>query len=221
MSLVHNLSDAKACNGQSTWPAPAGDIMTRLGLQMTFAKDEEVYGQDEAADFIYRVVRGAVRTSRLMSDGRRQIGGFYYPEDCFGVETSGLHRFSAEALSDSLILVAKTSALRSAVGEGDFQALVWGETTRELDRTQEHLLLLGRKTAAERVASFLMDLDQRRSSEAVTLPMGRQDMADYLGLTIETVSRMLTQLQDALVVEFSGARRFRVANPGALARMSA
>ncbi|WP_421932863.1 helix-turn-helix domain-containing protein [Phenylobacterium sp.] len=222
MTQAHLLNEVQVANAFAA-PAntAANDIMARMGVRMTFAKDEEIYGQDEEADFIYRVVSGAVRTSRLMSDGRRQIGGFYYAEETFGVETNGLHRFSAEALSDCVVLVLKASALRSAVGEDAFQRLVWAETNRELSRTQDHLLLLGRKTASEKVASFLMELADRRSAEAVTLPMGRQDMADYLGLTIETVSRMLTQLQSALVVEFTGARRFRVNNRGALARMAA
>ncbi|MES2344142.1 MAG: helix-turn-helix domain-containing protein [Pseudomonadota bacterium] len=222
MTQAHLLNEAQAATAFGVPAAtPANDVMSRMGVRMTFAKDEEIYGQDEEADFIYRVVSGAVRTSRLMSDGRRQIGGFYYAEETFGVETNGLHRFSAEALSDCVVLVLKASALRSAVGEDAFQRLVWAETNRELSRTQDHLLLLGRKTASEKVASFLMELAERRSAEAVTLPMGRQDMADYLGLTIETVSRMLTQLQSALVVEFTGARRFRVNNRGALARMAA
>ena len=201
--------------------AEATDLMAQMGLRMTFAKDEEIYGQDEDADLIYRVVSGAVRTSCVLSDGRRQIGGFYDADELFGIEAGPTHRYAAEAVSDCVVLVLKASALRAAGGDEAFQRLVWAATNRELDRTQEHLLLLGRKTACERVASFLMGLADRRHAEAVNLPMGRQDMADYLGLTIETVSRMLTQLQAALVVEFASTREFRVANRGALARMAA
>jgi CRP/FNR family nitrogen fixation transcriptional regulator len=198
----------------------AVDIMSQLGARMAFAKDEEIYGQDEDADLIYRVVSGAVRTSRVMSDGRRQIGDFYYADEMFGVEAGDRHRFSAEALSDCVILVLKASALRAAAGGDAYESLIRSATRNELDRTQEHLLLLGRKTACERVASFLMGLANHGRSEAINLPMGRQDMADYLGLTIETVSRMLTQLQGSLVVEFAGAREFRVSNRLALARLA-
>jgi CRP/FNR family nitrogen fixation transcriptional regulator len=198
----------------------AVDIMSQLGARMAFAKDEEIYGQDEDADLIYRVVSGAVRTSRVMSDGRRQIGDFYYADEMFGVEAGDRHRFSAEALSDCVILVLKASALRAAAGDDAYDRLIRSATRQELDRTQEHLLLLGRKTACERVASFLMGLANHGRSDAINLPMGRQDMADYLGLTIETVSRMLTQLQGALVVEFAGAREFRVSNRLALARLA-
>ncbi len=198
----------------------AADLMWQMGVRMAFAKDEEIYGQDEDADLIYRVISGAVRTSRLLSDGRRQIGDFYDADDLFGIEAGPTHRYAAEAVGDCIILVLKASALRAAAGEEAFQTLLWAATNRELERTQEHLLLLGRKTACERVASFLMGLADRRPAGTVNLPMGRQDMADYLGLTIETVSRMLTQLQGALVVEFSGAREFRIANRCALARMA-
>ena len=220
MTPVHTQTDRDGYVSLLPRPQSAAlDLMSRMGVRMTFAKDEEIYGQDENADLIYRVISGAVRTSRLLSDGRRQIGDFYDPDDLFGIEAVRVHRYAAEAVGDCVVLVLRASALRAAAGDEAYQHLIWAATNRELDRAQEHLLLLGRKTACERVASFLMGVADRRPAEAVNLPMGRQDMADYLGLTIETVSRMLTQLQDALVVEFAGAREFRIANPVALARM--
>lgn len=206
----------------STTPAQTaiGDVMERLGLRMNFAKDEEIFCQDEDADLTYMVVSGAVRTTRLLSDGRRQVGSFYYPGDLVGLETGDIHRFSAEALSDSVLLVVKRSALKAFAGDEATDRAIWEATRRELERTQEHLLVLGRKTACEKVASFLMDLAEREGGEQISLPMGRQDMADYLGLTIETVSRMLTQLQGASVVEFEGCRRFRVKRWDALERLA-
>ncbi|MEH6677297.1 helix-turn-helix domain-containing protein [Phenylobacterium sp.] len=196
------------------------EVMERLGLRMNFAKDEEIFCQDEEADLTYLVVSGAVRTTRLLSDGRRQVGSFYYPGDLVGLETGDIHRFSAEALSDSLLLVVKRSALKTFAGDEAVDRAIWEATRRELERAQEHLLVLGRKTACEKVASFLMDLAEREGGEPISLPMGRQDMADYLGLTIETVSRMLTQLQGASVVEFDGCRRFRVKRWDALERLA-
>ncbi|HMO42583.1 MAG TPA: helix-turn-helix domain-containing protein [Phenylobacterium sp.] len=211
---------AYAADRHPATPAIA-DVMTRLGLKMNFAKDEEIFCQDEEADLIYLVVSGAVRTTRLLSDGRRQVGAFYYPGDLVGLETGALHRFSAEALSDAALLVVKRSSLQAFAGDGEIDRAIWEATRRELERAQEHLLVLGRKTACEKVASFLMDLAERDSqAEAIALPMGRQDMADYLGLTIETVSRMLTQLQGAPVVEFDGCRRFRVKRWDALERLA-
>ncbi len=216
MTLAYLPSAASTTLAQTA----IGDVMERLGLRMNFAKDEEIFCQDEDADLTYMVVSGAVRTTRLLSDGRRQVGSFYYPGDLVGLETGDIHRFSAEALSDSVLLVVKRSALKAFAGDEAVDRAIWEATRRELERTQEHLLVLGRKTACEKVASFLMDLAEREGGEQISLPMGRQDMADYLGLTIETVSRMLTQLQGASVVEFEGCRRFRVKRWDALERLA-
>jgi CRP/FNR family nitrogen fixation transcriptional regulator len=203
-----------------TAPLALSDAMRRLGLRMTYEKDEEIFAQDEAADMVHLVVSGAVRTTRLLADGRRQVGAFYYPGDLIGVETTRTNRFSAEALCDTVVLAARRSALRAAAGEGRLERAIFEATRRELERTQDHVLVLGRKTACEKVASFLMDLAERDGGDLVAMPMSRQDMADYLGLTIETVSRMLTQLQGAAVVKFHGCRRFTVKRRDALEQMA-
>jgi CRP/FNR family nitrogen fixation transcriptional regulator len=193
-----------------------------FGLRMHFAQGEEIFAQEEDADLVYQILQGSVRTTRLLNDGRRQIGDFYYPGDLLGLEIGPHHRFSAEALEPCEILVVKRAALKNMGEDGQrFERQMWEATGRELERTQEHLLLLGRKTAAERVAGFLVDIADRFGGEYTGLPMGRQDMADYLGLTIETVSRMLTQLQADGLVEFNGCRRFRLRNRRALARLAA
>lgn len=196
------------------------DAIERLGVRETFAKDEEIYGQAEPVQRVYRVIHGAVRTTRLLSDGRRQVGEFYFPGDVFGLETGPDHRYSAEALCDCEVLSMKRSAVRDDVAAADLQRMIWDATVRELDRTQEHVLMLGRKTACERVASFLIDIVGRNQGRG-DLPMSRQDMADYLGLTIETVSRMLSQLQSSAVVEFDALRHFHIRNPQAIARLAA
>jgi CRP/FNR family nitrogen fixation transcriptional regulator len=196
------------------------DLMSHRGVSLHFDRDEEIYGQEEDAHLIYRVVKGAVRTSRLMTDGRRQIGDFYYPGDVFGVEPEHEHVFSAEALCDSVILVLTRSALRDASGT-QLDRLIWTAAGRELRRAHDHVLLLGRKTACEKVATFLMSMLNRSPGAEAHLPMGRQDMADYLGLTIETVSRMLTQLQTSEIIEFHGLREFQVRNRQSLARLAA
>jgi CRP/FNR family nitrogen fixation transcriptional regulator len=198
-----------------------GDVMSQMGLQMTFSRDEEIFGQEEPADLVYRVLEGSVRTTRLMSDGRRQIGDFYFPGDLVGLEVGSIHRFSAEALGHCVVQVLKRSALaRLAETDPAIERMISRATAKELDRAHDHVLLLGRKTACERVASLLMRLAGRTSSPTAELPMGRQDMADYLGLTIETVSRMLTQLQSEAVVHFTGLRAFTVCNRMALARLA-
>lgn len=204
---------------------PAGgsvvDFFDPIGIRMHFAAGEEIYAQEDAANFVYRVIDGAIRTTRLLSDGRRQIGNFYYPGDFFGLDAGLEHRFSAEALGDCEILVIKRAALNQySKDSGRLERMIWSATAKELERTQEHLMLLGRKTACEKVASFFLDIADRFPGETTLLPMGRQDMADYLGLTIETVSRMVTQLQAQGLVEFAGCRRFRINNRSGLARLT-
>lgn len=196
------------------------DLLGEFGIRMAYARHEEVYAQEEEADLIYQVVSGAVRTTRLMSDGRRQIGDFYYPGDVFGIEHGTEHRFSAEALRDTIVLVGRKKALALAAGQGALDRFLAVATARDLDRAQDHLLLLGRKTACEKVATFLLGIADRASHRRVDLPMGRQDMADYLGLTIETVSRMVTQLQTAMIVEFPSCRQFIIRDRAALEQLS-
>jgi CRP/FNR family nitrogen fixation transcriptional regulator len=187
-----------------------GALLAQLGVRIHYDKDEEIFAQDEDVDRVHWLVSGVVRTTRLLSDGRRHVAAFYYPGELIGIEAGATHRFSAEAICPAEVLVVRRSALRTSAGDGRLERAIWDATRRELERTQDHLVVLGRKSACERVASFLMDLAQRHPSDTVTLPMGRQDIADYLGLTIETVSRMLTELQSRSVVEFQGLRRFTV-----------
>lgn len=171
---------------------------------------------------VYQVQRGAVRASRLLGDGRRQIAGFYYPGDLFGLETGPTHRASAEALCDSRVLVAKRSVLKHYGEAGErLERLIWRATGQELGRAQDHMMLLARKSAYERVAGFLWDVAERQGQDWNDLAMSRQDMADHLGLTIETVSRMITQLQADGLVALESCRRFRVAAPERLAHLVA
>jgi CRP/FNR family nitrogen fixation transcriptional regulator len=185
-------------------------VLERVGTRMIFPKGSEIFGQAENAELIHALVAGAVRTTRFLGDGRRQIGNFYYRGDVIGPETGPVHLFSAEALTDCTIHVVRQSSVRVPSGNGELDGAIWDATRRELERTQRHLLVLGRKSACERVAGFLLELGNRDATVWACLAMGRQDMADYLGLTIETVSRMVTQLQDLEIVEFTGLRQFRV-----------
>lgn len=182
----------------------------RLGTRITVARDEEIYAQDDEADRFYRVTSGVVRTSRLTADGRRQVGDFYYAGDIFGLEPGPDHRFAAEALDDCDIQVVRRNAVRAFAGDAEVDRAILEATRVEMERLQEHVMMLGRKGARERVASFLMGLAQRQPEDHVDLPMGRQDMADYLGLTIETVSRMISQLQGEAIVAFGSTRRFQI-----------
>jgi CRP/FNR family nitrogen fixation transcriptional regulator len=185
---------------------------------MNFGRNAEIFGEDEPADYFYKVVTGAVRISKLMSDGRRQIGAFYLPGEIFGLETDEAHAFSAEAIGDSQVLVVKRSAFLSrATRDCAMVTEIWTQTMTHLQRARNHMLLLGRKNAQERIATFLLDMAERLSlSGEVELPMSRQDIADYLGLTIETVSRTLTQLERDGLISIPSSRRIVFRNRAAL-----
>jgi CRP-like cAMP-binding protein len=193
-----------------------------MGALVPFARNSEIYGENEPAEYLYKVVNGAVRTYKVLVDGRRQIGGFYLPGDMFGLETGDEHTFSAEAITDCKIIVIKRSVVVAlAARDNDVARQMWELTARELQRAQDRILVLI-KSAQERVAGFLLEMADRAShGGAVELPMSRQDIADYLGLTIETVSRTLTQLEKSATIELPTARRIVLRNRSALARLNA
>ena len=185
------------------------------GAVLVFAKGDELYGQGEATDLFYRLRRGVVRTTHLLPDGRRQIGDFYYPGDTVGVELGRAHRFSGEAVTECEVQAIRREG-SAAYARGEIERIIQEATRAELDRAQLHMLLLGQTTAAERMARFLEAMAARTPGERVSLPMSRQDMADYLGLTIETVSRILGRLQALNLVRLCATRQYRVEQPGAL-----
>jgi len=198
------------------------ETMDLMGAPMSFSRNAEIYGENEPADYLYKVISGTVRTYRILTDGRRQIGEFYLPGDIFGLEVGAEHHFSAEAISDAKVLVIKRSALVNLANrDGDVARQLWSFTARELQRAQDHVLLLI-KSAQQRVACFLLEMAARLAdAETVELPMSRQDIADYLGLTIETISRTLTQLEVDAAIALPTSRRIVLRNRKALNRMNA
>lgn len=174
--------------------------------EFRYSKGTEIYGETEPADYIYQVTEGAVRSYKLLSDGRRQIGAFHLVGDIFGLENGDFHRFTAEAIVDTTLHLMKRASLE-LVAEAD--ALVARDllkmTTNNLQHAEDHMLLLGRKTSLERVAAFLLEMDGRLTSSGVmALPMCRRDIADYLGLTLETISRALSYLHERGILGFVG-----------------
>jgi CRP/FNR family nitrogen fixation transcriptional regulator len=198
----------------------SGSIET-MGVSMPFARNMEIYGENESADFLYKVVSGVVRTYKLLNDGRRQIGSFYLPGDIFGLEIGGEHTSSAEAVAVSKIQVIKRSAVIALAGrDKEVARQLWSLTATELRRAQDHIMLL-LKTAQERVVGFLLEMAERNLASEFDLPMSRQDIADYLGLTIETVSRTLTQLANSGAIAVPTSRHIVLRRRGALNRMNA
>lgn len=221
---------AKGFGGPGPQAAPAIDqfglIASCTGViatEYSYRKDEEIYGEGEPSEYVYQVIRGAVRTYKLLNDGRRQIGAFLLPGDVFGLDSGSAHRLTAEAIVDTTVRLVKRHNLEAAAGSNVKVAHnLWTMTASELRHAEDHMLLLGRKTAMEKVATFLLEMDRRLAKAGMmALPMCRRDIGDYLGLTLETVSRTLSQLSDQGVLVFSSARQIVLRNRRRLADMDA
>jgi len=205
-----------------------GELSTLSPVQIflseyKYCRGAEIFGESEPADYVYQVAEGAVRSYKLLSDGRRQIGAFHLVGDIFGLENGPAHRFTAEAIVDTIVRLVKRISLEQ-VAEAD--ALVARDllsmTTSNLQHAENHMLLLGRKTSLERVAAFLLEMDRRLSPAGVmALPMYRRDIADYLGLTLETVSRALSCLHEKGIIDFIGQtqRQIVLRNRSGLAKL--
>jgi CRP-like cAMP-binding protein len=218
-SLRHAQS---AIRLHGTTEAEQAGPLELAGAIIHYDRNSEIFGEGEDADYIYRVISGAVRSVKLLADGRRQIGSFHLPGDWFGIEAEEQHQFSADAVSDCEILViGRAAALAMAERDGEVARTLLSVMTRDLGRARDHMLLLGRKNAGERIAAFLMEMDERTEGENIRLPMSRYDIADYLGLTIETVSRTITEMCRKGWISLAGARRLSIRKPEALRQLGA
>ena len=133
-----------------------------VATEFSYQKDEEIYGEDEPAEYVYQVISGAVRTYKLLSDGRRQIGAFHLPGDVFGLESGAAHRLAAEAIVDTTVRLVKRLSLEQAAGtDVKVAQKLWTMTASDLRHAEDRMLLLGRKNALERVANFLLEMDRR------------------------------------------------------------
>ena len=206
-------------------PAPWGDATGRLAERprRAFARDEEIFVEGDTAEFFYKVVSGAVRTYRLLSDGRRQIDAFHLAGDAFGLESGDRHQCSAAAICDATVEVRRRSELRTAAGDVGCSVELMTAMMRRLEQAQGHMVLLGCKNAREKVATFLLGIAARAPSlgNHVELPMLRCDIADHLGLTIETVSRTIAELtRDGVIGRPGRSRTFALRDLAALRHLS-
>lgn len=178
--------------------------------------------EGDPANYVFNITSGSVRVYKLLQDGRRQITGFLFAGDFLGLATGDTYVFAAEAIepvtacrfrkSDFRVLIRNVPAL---------EAVLLDRANHELAAAQNQMLLLGRKTALERIATFLLDLpslDPARATRAddVRLPMTRSEIADYLGLTIETVSRVLTRLKTSGVIRLVSLTEIHIERPDRL-----
>jgi CRP/FNR family nitrogen fixation transcriptional regulator len=196
--------------------------LSGFGSVSHFARNNTIFSEGEDAAYSYRVVAGAVRLSKMMPDGRRQIAEFALPGDFFGINWLQEHALTAEALTDVTLICYTRGRLERLGDENrEIRAELFSTLRHDLWAAQNHLVILGRQSANERVASFLaqlMERSKRADKRIVEIPMTRQDIADYLGLTIETVCRSLTKLKQAGIIDIPSRHEIVVRNTAALRR---
>lgn len=179
-----------------------------------FSAGSEVYAQGERCKGLYKIEFGAVRVYRLLSDGRRQISSFHLAGETFGFEADSVHHFFAEAICATGVHVMHSA--------NNLSSELLPLALKSLVRAQEHLLVLGRQNAIERIAAFLSDMAERQGGlKQVDLPMSRADIGDYLGLTIETVSRVFSRLKQKGVIRLPSLRCVEIAKWQVLQDMAA
>jgi CRP/FNR family nitrogen fixation transcriptional regulator len=177
--------------------------------RVAYCKGALVFQQAQPRKNVYQVIAGAVRTHKLLPDGRRQIAGFHFAGDIFGLEIGETHRFTAEAIVPTTLRLASRSTVDDVVETRPMAFRVFlGMITDSLVHAENQMLLLGRQNSHERVAAFLVEMHSRSTEQGVThIPMSRRDIADYLGLTIETVSRAMSEFQKSGFLRYVDKRR--------------
>lgn len=223
-STLSHSRPAAAVVARATSRLPAEDdslsALQAIGTVSHFARNTAIFNEGDDADYSYKVVSGAVRLCKIMCDGRRQIAEFLLPGDFFGFEWRETYSLTAEALSDVVVVrYARNRLDRLGDERRDVQRRLMMLLSQDLWAAQSHIVMLGRQTAKERVVSFLVALAERvhaKSGDTLDIPMGRQDIADYLGLTIETVCREISELKRARLIAVPSRTEIVVLNLAAL-----
>ena len=224
-TVTDNALPARPSNTRGSWTAPRpaygrdeGNCHALTGPVINYAQDSEIYADGDEVRSFYKVVSGVVRTCKFLSDGRRQINGFHSAGEIFGLEMAAEHTFFAEAVTDCTVIAYRWRGLQAMSGQGEQMVpQVFSYAMRCLERAQHHSLLLGRRSAAQKLAAFLLEMARAEVDDTVVdLAMTRQDIADYLGLTIETVSRTLSQFERDRIISLPSARHLLLHNRGAL-----
>ena len=201
----------------------------RSGSTVHRVAGETIFFEGDSATHVYNLVSGAVRLSKLLPDGRRQIAGFLFPGDFLGITMEDEHAFTAEAIIPSKLCQFSHTRFDAFVDtHPHLERQLYAIAAHELAAARQQVVLLGRKTATERVASFLLLLDRRRGSSCgdalpegdITLPMSRSDIADYLGLRIETISRELSELKAARVIRLTSVQSVRLVDRERLVQLA-
>lgn len=180
-----------------------------------------LYFEGDTVEWLYQVKSGVLRLTRVLEDGRRQVIAFGFPGDIVGFPSNGQHHTDCEALVDTTLQPYRRSALDNCATNPELHRDLLAAALQEISAMQDHFMMLGRKSAAEKVASFLCVLVSRIGKtvddhQQVHLPMSRSDIADFLGLTTETVCRTFTQLRKSKIIAIDNIYTITVLRPDAL-----
>jgi CRP/FNR family transcriptional regulator len=190
-------------------------------VQRRIRPGQPLFHEGDHADYVYRIVSGVVRLTRLQQDGRRQVISFGFPGDLVGLPDDDRHTTECEAITTCDILAHRCPRPTGPDRNPDVQRFLMDAALQEIRALQDHFLLLGRRLALEKTAAFLLLLLDRLSEplgkcQAIRLPMNRTDIADYLGLTPETVSRSFTELRGRRALALDDANTVIVLDPAQL-----
>ena len=197
-------------------PADDLDVLRRSGSKVRFSRGETIFNEGDPAEFAYSIISGAVRLCKHTADGRRQIAQFLFPGDFFSFMEMAEHSFTAEAVDDTVVACYPQRQIERISDERPAVRRYFGSLlTRRVKDVQNHLVMLGRQTAREKVASFLVMLIERTGTQDgshVELAMTRQDIADFLGLTIETVCRVLSAMKRNRLIDLPDIHELVIRN---------
>ena len=198
-------------------------IFSEISSERTHTNRENIFLQQEISTNLYNITEGNVKIYHLLSDGRIQIIGFLYPGDFFGAYKKGKYNYSAEAIGDVRLCVFKQEVLDKYLGKNmNLAKELLHMISHELTLAQDRIGVLGKMNANERMAKFILNISNQRArigwqDNPISLPMTRQDIADYLGLTLETVSREITKLKTTNIIKVMNSKQFFINNKNELA----
>ncbi len=203
------VRDLAVCGGLETEELKT---FRRLGCGIELRAGETLYSEGDPALSVFTVTEGIMRSSKVLADGRRQVTGFHMPGDFVGTTVSETHAFTVEAIEDARLCAFPMRRFENFVADHhEMERELYIAAASELAEAQQQMVILGRKTALERIASFFLSLSDRSNGSAVIeLPMSRSDIADYLGLTKETVSRVLSDLKSRRTIRLQAIDRIEI-----------
>ncbi len=201
-------------------PPFAADPVWPRGPTQLVARDTALFAAGDPARSWYRLLSGSLRVFRVLRDGRRHVSEFVFPGQVFGFESGAVHIHGAEAIEPASVLVYPCERIAQRVAHDPAaRETVRALLMERLAAAQERALTLGRLNAGGRLAAFLLVMARRKAranARVAELPMGRVDIADYLGLTVETVSRLFTALRRQGAIRLATANRVEILDPAAL-----